>query len=218
MRSCGRPRCDRVARPSGRYCRPCAAEATRRWRDAQRAAINARRRDRAGQRGEAERRRDSARAQLAVYVQRGRVTPERCAICGTRADVGPYQPDPHRPLIAVWLCRDDRAAGIADAQRRRDREAFDARRAAAAIALARLSAEEQLLLRDRACIVKGVRILPDAPLARMSLVMLVERHLAALASQATTSASNNQAAGEVLCSFAVVESGRDTRGTSPPHR
>jgi len=118
--------------------------------------------------------------------------------------------------VPVWLCRDDRAAGIADVRRRRYREAFDARRAAAAAALARLSAEEQLLLRDRACIVKGIRISPDAPLARMTLVMLVERHLATLASEATTSAIENEGAGEAPCSSAVVESGCGTRGASPP--
>lgn len=217
VRWCARPRCRRPARPAGRYCRPCASEATQRWRDADRSTINARRRDRAGQRDEGERRRDSARAQLAVYVQRGRVTRGRCSVCGTRTNVGAYQPDLKRPLEAVWLCPDDRAAGIAAEHRRRDSDAFAVRREAAVSAFARLPAADQQRLRDAACLVKGVRISAEAPLARMTLIMRVERHLATLASQGPADADRKEPAGGAPCSSATVESDRGTpSGLRPP--
>jgi hypothetical protein len=124
LRHCGRPHCRRFAYPGGRYCRPCATAATRRWRDRHQAEVAARERARSFSPEEQLRRR--ARAYVDVYVRRGKIEKGRCGICGETEVLAAWD-DPARPLDVQWLCR-----AHADEHRDTAREAAKLRGAIAA--------------------------------------------------------------------------------------
>ena len=46
----------------------------------------------------------NCRAYANVYQRRGRLKPQPCIFCGTRAEK--HHPDYSRPLLVVWVCRD----------------------------------------------------------------------------------------------------------------
>jgi hypothetical protein len=108
--------CRRNARPGGRYCRPCATDAVRRWRERHRAELTAREADRTWT--DEQRLLRRARAYVAVYVRRRKLTRGRCTVCND-PEVRPTWPDPKKPLQIRWLCREhaqderDTAASIA---------------------------------------------------------------------------------------------------------
>lgn len=104
-RPCSKPRCRRTARPGGRYCRPCASEASARWYHAKRDEILARRLGRRDERDDDRRARDSARAYVAVYERRGKLARGRCVVCND-PEVQPTWRDPKVPLAVRWLCRE----------------------------------------------------------------------------------------------------------------
>jgi hypothetical protein len=102
LRPCGRKGCRRFCRPGGRYCRPCATAATRRWRDRHRGELEERERARAFSREERAIR--AARAYVAQYLKRGKLGKTPCGICGEREVLAAWN-DPKRPLEVHWLCR-----------------------------------------------------------------------------------------------------------------
>jgi len=125
LRPCGRKGCRRWCRPGGRYCRPCATAATRRWRDRHRGELE--QRERARSFSDEERAIRSARAYVAQYLKRGKLGKTPCGVCGEHEVLAAWE-DPRRPLSVDWLCREHY------------HERRDARREAA-IARADLSAE-----------------------------------------------------------------------------
>ena len=75
-----------------RYCLACHAAYMREWRKTHKLTDEARRRD-------------IARHYLAVYVKRGIVTKECCAVCGTSDKIESHHADYDKPLEVSWLCR-----------------------------------------------------------------------------------------------------------------
>jgi hypothetical protein len=180
IRFCGAPKCRRRARPGGRHCPACHIAAVHRWRETHRRELNARRRNTAAARDPEDRTRDSARAKLAMAIRRGKVAKGRCAECGA-AEVTAYMADPARPLEVVWLCRDDRRDGIerilGEGKREAERQAWEERRAAALAGLALLPPVIAARLRAQAQLGAGsLRLSTEAPLYKMNLVRLYERH------------------------------------------
>ena len=51
-----------------------------------------------------QRRRDNARSYARVYMLRGKIEVEGCALCGASAEM--HHPDYDKPLEIVWLCRE----------------------------------------------------------------------------------------------------------------
>jgi len=100
-RPCGKKGCRGTARPGGRYCRPCATEAVRRWRDRHATAIAER--ERARQFSEDQQLIRNARAYVAEYLKRGKLWKDPCEICGKR-DVLAAWDDPGKPQAVRWLC------------------------------------------------------------------------------------------------------------------
>ena len=124
LRHCGKRHCRRWARPGGRYCRPCATAATRRWRDRHRSELAARERARGFSAEEQLIRR--ARAYVDVYIKRGKMARGRCEICGESEVLAAWD-DPSKPREVRWLCRLHY-----DERRDTAREAAEMRRAIAA--------------------------------------------------------------------------------------
>ena len=52
---------------------------------------------------EEQRKKDNARSYAKVYLKRGLLTKEGCAVCA--ADAQMHHPDYDRPLDVVWLCK-----------------------------------------------------------------------------------------------------------------
>jgi hypothetical protein len=119
VRQCSKRGCRRTARPGGRYCRPCATTATRRWRD--RHADELAERERGRIFSDEDRLIRKARAYVAEYIKRGKLARERCGVCGEPEVLAAWD-DPRKPREVRWLC----AEHYAD---RRDshREAAEAR-------------------------------------------------------------------------------------------
>jgi hypothetical protein len=124
LRRCAKRYCRRFCYPGGRYCRPCATAATRRWRDRHRTEVATRERARSFSPEEQLIRR--ARAYVASYLRRGKIEKGRCEICGEDEVIAAWD-DPTRPLAVRWLCR-----GHYDERRSTKRQAAAAREAAAA--------------------------------------------------------------------------------------
>lgn len=124
LRHCAKRHCRRFAYPGGRYCRPCATTATRRWRDRHQSELAARERARSFSPEEQLIRR--ARAYVDVYVRRGKLERGRCGICGETEVLAAWD-DPGRPLEVRWLCR-----AHYDEHRDTKRDAAAARKAIAA--------------------------------------------------------------------------------------
>jgi len=101
VRLCGKRGCRRQARPGGRYCRPCATEAVRRWRDRHAAQLAARERARSW--SDEQRLLRRARAYVDVYLRRGKLVRGRCEICGDAATLAAWD-DPAQPRAVRWLC------------------------------------------------------------------------------------------------------------------
>lgn len=94
--------------PGQRYCRTCATDANRRWRDEHRDEINARRRGRT--KSEEERLYDRARAHLYMALRRRKLFKAAC--CEAEGcfseDVRAFFRDYADPLRTVeWYCADD---------------------------------------------------------------------------------------------------------------
>ncbi len=149
-RPCSKSGCRGTARPGGRYCRPCATEASARWYEAKREGILARRHGRRDERNEEQRARDSARAYVAVYERRGKLERARCSVCND-PNVQPTWRNPKLPLVVRWLCReharDERETAASTA---RDRAAIKAEYAELQAAIALLPQAVRSQLHDQA--------------------------------------------------------------------
>jgi hypothetical protein len=132
IRECSRPGCQRTARHGGRYCRPCATAATRRWRERNAAVLAERERTRTFDDGDQLVRR--ARAYVTEYVKRGKLSRGRCEICGEPKVLATWD-DPHKPREVRWLCTEHYA------DRRDSRREADAARARLSAEWAELSDE-----------------------------------------------------------------------------
>ncbi len=109
-RPCSKAGCRRSARPGGRYCRPCATDATRAWRERHKDAL--RERERARTWSNEERAVRKARALVAIHIKRGKLQRGRCesAMCRDPHTM-PAWDNPRLPLEVRWFCRshyDDR--------------------------------------------------------------------------------------------------------------
>jgi hypothetical protein len=181
-RICSKPGCRRQPKPDARYCKPCFASANRKSHHRHRAARNSRRRDRADDRAQATRDRDSARAKLAVAIKRGTLKKHPCARCCAREDLTGFMPDPKNWREVLWLCRDHH-------QTERERRVKAAKRAAWAELRARFSAEWPSLPPDvqarltaeveRLPAVRTLRAARESPLYQQQLVAAFGRHLTA---------------------------------------
>ncbi len=103
VRLCGKRGCRRQARPGGRYCRPCATEAGRRWRHSHASELAARERARSW--SDEQRLLRRARAYVDVYLRRGKLARGRCQVCND-PNVQPSWTNPKLPLDVSWLCRE----------------------------------------------------------------------------------------------------------------
>ena len=182
FRMCSTEDCRGHAREGGRDCPGCHAETTRRWRATHRKALNARRRGRAESRSAEARRRDIARATLAMALRRGKLKRGWCTVCADRT-VTAYQPDPERPLEVVWVCRRDREAvidGLArERERMAERDVWRRRVERCERELPLLPPDLQAEVRKAASLgVPGTVLSPRAPLYGMNLVRAFERCLA----------------------------------------
>jgi len=101
VRYCGKRGCRRHARPGGRYCRPCATEAVRRWRKDHAAELAERERARSWSDDQRLLRR--ARAYVDVYLRRGKLARGRCEVCGEPQTLAAWD-DLAEPLAVRWLC------------------------------------------------------------------------------------------------------------------
>jgi len=101
VRHCGKRECRRHARAGGRYCRPCATEAVRRWRDRHAAQLAARERARSW--SDEQRLLRRARAYVDVYLRRGKLARGRCEVCGEPQTLAAWD-DLAEPLAVRWLC------------------------------------------------------------------------------------------------------------------
>ncbi len=101
VRHCGKRGCRRQARPGGRYCRPCATEAVRRWRDRHARELDVRERGRAW--SDEQRLVRRARAYVDVYLRRGKLVRGRCEVCGEPQTLAAWD-DPAQPRAVRWLC------------------------------------------------------------------------------------------------------------------
>ncbi len=173
---CARGKCRRRPRPDGRYCNLCHAAANRRSHRKHRKERNARRRDRASNRDDVARARDSARAKLAVAISRGKIQKGACVVCQRCHDVVAYIAEPRRWSEVIWICRDHRAematlpsAGI---ERSEDgAETWLRQREHAFAAIAGLPEEEREYLNEVAARgPAGVRLSREAPLFAIQLV------------------------------------------------
>ena len=180
VRFCGARGCRRRTRPGGRHCVEHHAAAVRRWREGKRTVINTRRRDRAQDRTDDQRQRDSARAKLAMALKRGKIAKSGCQVCGTMA-VTAFQADPKRPLDVVWLCRDDRSeyigAQVEDLAAKASQDAWRVRRMASIAILELLPPAKQAELRAIASRgPAGLRLSPESPFYGQQLTLAVERN------------------------------------------
>ncbi len=119
VRHCGKRGCRRSARPGGRYCRPCATDAVRRWRERHRTALAERERARAW--SEEQRLVRKARAYVAQYLRRGKLRKGRCEVCGEPKVLAAWD-DPQQPRAVRWLCAEhyaDRRDANRDAEESR---------------------------------------------------------------------------------------------------
>jgi hypothetical protein len=115
-----------------------------------------------------------------MALKRGQIQRGRCRACGA-IEVTAYVPDPARPLEVMWLCRDDRCDGIerilGETKREAERQAWEGRRAAALAGLALLPPVVAARLQAQAQLGAGnLRLSTEAPLYKMNLVRLYERH------------------------------------------
>lgn len=136
IRRCSKRGCRRTARQGGRYCRPCATAATRKWRERNASALAEREKGRIFSEEEQLIRR--ARAYIDVYLRRGKLSRGRCGICG-EPDVLAAWDDPRKPREVRWLCAEHYA------DRRDAKREGDAARARLADQFAGLRAELALL-------------------------------------------------------------------------
>ena len=136
IRRCSKRGCRRTARQGGRYCRPCATAATRRWRERHAAALAEREKGRLFSDEEQLIRR--ARSYVDVYLRRGKLCKGRCAICGEPEVLAAWD-DPAKPREVRWLCAEHYA------DRRDAKREGDAARARLADQWADLRAELALL-------------------------------------------------------------------------
>lgn len=84
-------KCEKPCRAAGgRYCLEHHAAYMRKWRKKH------------PLKGEA-RARMNARAYLHVYIKRGKIKPQPCRICGTKAQA--HHEDYSKPLEVDWLCK-----------------------------------------------------------------------------------------------------------------
>jgi len=184
VRFCGAKGCRRRARPGGRHCSFCHAQAVRRWREGHRHALAARRRDAATLRNAESRARDSARAKLAVAVRRGTIARGRCVECDA-ADVVGLIADPARWRDVVWVCREHRETEV---QRRQDAEeerAYQAKQALWYDERARVLAEVDLLPPDERARLHalaergplGIQLNPGSPMFVMNIVRIYKARL-----------------------------------------
>ncbi len=180
-RICSTKACRGTARPGGRHCLACHARAVRRYRDQHAQQLTTRRRDAAALRNETTRAADSARAKLAMALQRGMMKRGLCQICGTTDVMGIIE-DPQQWRDVVWICRRDRHVAR---QRQQEAEAdllASRERAAWADERTRVLAEVELLPPDertRLCALAaqgpaGSTLSPEAPLYVMNLVRIYE--------------------------------------------
>jgi len=99
--SCSTRGCTRPRSPYDRRCRPCATAAQAAYRARHRTELQAREQQRIFSPEQQTLRR--ARSYLAVYLQRGKLRPDPCELCGDRA-VRPAWNDPRQPLAVRWFC------------------------------------------------------------------------------------------------------------------
>lgn len=178
IRFCGASECRFIAREGGRHCKQHHAEAVQRWRNRNRKEINFNRRAAEKEATEEERALHIARAKLAVYIARGKITREPCATCYT-SDVTAYIADAAKWREPVWLCRECRDATIQtmedETRRLRERDEYAMRRERALAAFAALSVEQQNAIRERAARGPlGLTLSPESPLYQQRLVAEAE--------------------------------------------
>jgi hypothetical protein len=186
---CARLGC-KSKRGTGRYCKPHHAAVESRSYRKHRVERNGRRRDKAEQRGDGQRARDSARAKLAVAIARGTLTKGRCARCpsssssSSSSSVTAYIADPEKWRDVVWVCRDHREDEIAS--RRApivvdEASQWAAERAAALADIALLTEPERDgLFRAAARGPAGITLSTSSPLFTIRLVKLFLAHKNAL--------------------------------------
>lgn len=109
---CSSPLCEGLRTPYGRYCRPCATVATRRWRDRHSEELRDRERSRVFSDAQQALRR--ARGYVAAYVRRGKIARGTCEICAA-SEVSPDWDDPSQPRAVRWFCSAHRREHIEDA-------------------------------------------------------------------------------------------------------
>ncbi len=175
---CARGKCRRRPRENGRYCALCHAAANRRSHRKHRKERNARRRDRAKNRDEVARARDSARAKLYVAIARGTVIKGVCRVCHRHANVVAHIADTACWRDAVWFCREHRYSARETNATRPVSKAptWINERDAALAAIALLSKEERAALYEIAAVgPAGVRLDPAAPLFSIQLVRAYRR-------------------------------------------
>jgi len=174
---CGAKACRRRARPGGRHCSFCHAQAVRRWREDHRHALAARRHDAATLRAADARARDSARAKLAMALRRGTIARGLCVDCGDAQVIGLIA-DPPKWREVVWVCRQHRETELERRRGADERRMYEAKqadwydeRAQVLAAIELLPAAERAEL--HAIAARGpasMRLLPEAPLYVMNLV------------------------------------------------
>jgi len=174
---CGATGCRRRARPGGRHCSFCHAQAVRRWREDHRHALAARRRDAATLRAADARARDSARAKLAMALRRGTIARGLCVDCGDAQVIGMIA-DPARWREVVWVCRQHRETELDRRRGAEERRIYEAKQAdwydkrAQVLATIKLlpAAERAELYALAARGPASMRLSPGAPLYVMNLV------------------------------------------------
>jgi hypothetical protein len=179
MRPCSVPGCRHRARAGASECRECNAAKQARWYERNRGKKLHQRRTAAQYRDHQEKLADSARAQLYVYLSRGKIKRGSCVECCS-AKVTAYIPDPTQWRKVVWVCRDHRTAvveGIVDRERQlRERDDRATRREQLFAVFERLPAAEQARIREHAARgPAGLRLAPEAPLYLMQLLAETEK-------------------------------------------
>jgi len=177
VRFCGARGCKRRARPGGRHCSFCHAQAVRRWREDHRHALAARRRDAATLRAADARARDSARAKLAMALRRGTIARGLCVDCNDSQVIGLIA-DPVRWREVVWVCWQHRETELERGRGADERRMYEAKqadwydeRAQVLAAIELLPTPERAELHALAARgPAGMRLSPGAPLYVMNLV------------------------------------------------
>ncbi len=181
VRTCSAKDCPRIACPGAWYCKQHNAAAAQAWRARNRTSHKAKRREVAANRTEEARAADNARAKLAVYIARGKISRQPCIEprCASD-DVTAYIADPAQWRTPTWVCRDHRHATVEDMERRerelQNRDAYAVRRDVALAIFDALPADMQAAIRERAARgPMGLTLSPESPLFLQRLVAEIER-------------------------------------------